>query len=114
MVSVAGDTLSKGSVSHAGNSSTASWGTPPTPGPSPSGRNCRRSLASRSASAVVGTPTTSGRRPVRRASPARKKARGASETATTRAEPPASSVKAGSSRRRAVSSERAIWRALSA
>ena len=46
-----GDTRSKGSVSHAGNVSTAS-------GP----RKVRRSLASRSASPVVGTATTIGRR----------------------------------------------------
>src|SRR5581483_848439 len=96
IVSVAGETRSKGSVSQAGKRSMAS---------SPSARNCRRSWARRSASAVVGTPTTSGRRPVRRASPARKNALGASDTATTRAEPPASLVKAGSSRRSAGSSE---------
>ena len=53
IVSIAGDTRSNGSVSHAGNSSTAS-----------APRNSRRSAASRSASLPVGTASTTGRRAV--------------------------------------------------
>ena len=69
IVSIAGDTRSNGSVSHAGNSSTAS-----------APRNSRRSAASRSASTPVGTASTTGRRAVarreRRARTARAPVRG--------------------------------------
>ena len=71
IVSVAGDTRSNGSVSHAGNSSTAS-----------SPRYSRRSAAMRSASTPVGTATTTGRRAVARASVAANSARAGSGTAT--------------------------------
>ena len=53
IVSIAGDTRSNGSVSHAGNSSTAS-----------APRYWRRSPATRSASARVGTASSTGRRAV--------------------------------------------------
>ena len=71
IVSVAGETRSNGSVSHAGNSSTAS-----------SPRYCRRSPATRSASARVGTASNTGRRAVAPASVAVKMARAGSGTAT--------------------------------
>ena len=71
IVSVAGDTRSNGSVSHAGKSSTAS-----------SPRYCRRSPATRSASARVGTASRTGRRAVAAASVAAKMARAGSGTAT--------------------------------
>ena len=53
IVSIAGETRSNGSVSHAGNSSTESGA-----------RNSRRSAARRSASMPVGTASTTGRRAV--------------------------------------------------
>ena len=76
IVSIAGDTRSNGSVSHAGKSSTAS-----------APRYSRRSAASRSASTPVGTASTTGRRAVAVASVAAKSARAGSGTATGRALP---------------------------
>ena len=71
MVSSAGETRSKGRVSHAGNTSTAG-----------AGKNANKSWARRSASAPVGTATTMGRRIVRFASAATKIVRADSATAT--------------------------------
>src|SRR5262245_63585148 len=72
IVSSDGETRSKGSVSQAGNSSTAASG--------PKYR--ARSWATRSASAAVGTATRTGRRVVTRVSAARYSARAGSGTAT--------------------------------
>ncbi len=91
IVSVAGETRSNGSVSHAGNSSTAS-----------SPRNSRKSVAIRSASTPVGTATTMGRRAVALASVATKRARAGSGTATGRARPPVAAATTGSSANRVV------------
>jgi hypothetical protein len=70
MVATSGLTLSNGSVSHAGNSST--W-----PGP----RNVARSWAILSASRTVGVTTSIGRRSLSRATPAMTNAVAASGTA---------------------------------
>ena len=77
MVSIPGLTRSKGRVSHAGKSSTAS-----------SPRNVVRSLVSRSASAVMGTAARIGRRVPTLVSAASVTARAASGTARTAAERP--------------------------
>src|SRR3954447_9882211 len=88
MVSTLGLTRSKGSVSHAGKTST--WSAP---------RKAHRSWATRSASVDVGTATTSGCRPLRWARPATVMARAGSGTATTAVLEPASSARAGSARK---------------
>ena len=87
IVSIAGDTRSNGSVSHAGNSSTAS-----------APRNCRRSPASRSASAPRRhrEQRPAGARS-RRASVAAKMARAGSGTATVCRRPELAATIAGSS-----------------
>ena len=87
IVSVAGETRSNGSVSHAGKSSTAS-----------SPRYWRRSPAMRSASTPVGTASTTGRRAVALASVAAKIARAGSGTATGHARPAVAAATIGSDR----------------
>src|SRR6185437_5925627 len=96
IVSIAGDTRSNGSVSHAGKYSTAS-----------APRNWRRSAARRSASLPVGTASTTGRRAVADASVAPNSARAGSGTATACVRPLVAAATMGSFPRSVVSPARA-------
>ena len=98
MVDTSGLTRSKGSVSHAGKTSTL-----PDP---PPGVNPTRSWASCSADAPVGVTTSTGRRAPSRTRPARTKAWAGVATARVALDAPMTRVMAGSLRRRAGSERR--------
>ena len=98
MVDTSGLTRSKGSVSHAGKTSTL-----PDP---PPGVNPTRSWASCSADAPVGVTTSTGRRAPNRTSPARTKAWAGVATARVALDAPMTRVMAGSLRSRAGSERR--------